>query len=216
MTSRLLASLGEDDRRAVLRTARRRRFTRNAIVFHDGDPGDTVHLIVKGHFAVRLTTPLGDVATIRVLGPDDYFGELAALSPAPRTGSVVALDAAETLSLHRDDFAALRGAVPAIDEIITDALIAEVRRLTFALVDALYVPADRRIWRRLLELVELYGDGNPPVVVPLTQDDLAHLAGTTRPTANRALRDGQDCGFIRLSRGRIEVVDLEQITRRAR
>src|SRR5438876_1124819 len=53
--------------------------------------------------AIRITTPLGDVATLRVLGPGEHFGELAVLAPGPRRGSVVALEAAETLSLHRDD-----------------------------------------------------------------------------------------------------------------
>ncbi|MFV0308828.1 MAG: cyclic nucleotide-binding domain-containing protein [Desertimonas sp.] len=50
-------------------TAARRRFRRGEVVFHEGDPGDTVHLVDKGHVAVRVTTPVGDVATVRVVGP---------------------------------------------------------------------------------------------------------------------------------------------------
>ncbi len=215
MATRLLDSLAEDDRRTVLAAARRRRFTRGEVVFHDGDPGDTLHLIVKGHFAIRITTPLGDVATVRVLGPGEHFGELAVLEPGPRRGSVVSLEAGETMSLHRDDFAGLRATMPELDQVLTAALVVEVRRQASALVDALYVPVERRVWRRLADLVELYGDDSP-VVIPLTQDDLAQLAGTTRPTANRVLRTGEEQGVVALARGRIEVLDLAALQRLAR
>jgi CRP-like cAMP-binding protein len=216
MHSRLLDVLGEAERNAVLKATRRRVFKRHDVVFHDGDPGDTLHLIVKGHFAVRVTTPLGDIATLRVLGPGEHFGELAVLDDGPRNGSVVALENCETRALHRDSVAQFRARMPEIDAVLTSALVAEVRRLADALVDALYVPAERRVWRRLRELVDLYGSHDVPVVIAVTQDDLAQLAGTTRPTANRALRHGEEQGVVRLARGRVEVDDLEGLDRLAR
>ena len=57
MRSGLLDVLGEAERNAVLQATRRRVFKRHDVVFHDGDPGDTLHLIVKGHFAVRRDHP---------------------------------------------------------------------------------------------------------------------------------------------------------------
>ncbi len=185
-------------------------------MFHDGDPGDTLHLIVKGHFAVRMTTPLGDVATLRVCGPGEHFGELAVLAPGPRIGGVVALDGGETMALHRDTLAELRSRIAAVDAVLTSALIAEVRRLAVALVDALYVPAEQRVWRRLRELVDLYRSGDDPVAIAVTQDDFAQLVGTTRSTANRVLRAGEQRGVVALARGRIEVRDLEALDRLAR
>jgi CRP-like cAMP-binding protein len=125
------------------------------------------------------------------------------------------LDAAETLSLRRDDFQQLRATKPKVDDALTEALISEVRRLAVALVDALYVPAERRVWRRLSELVDLYGS-DAPIVIPLTQDDLAQLAGTTRPTANRVLRSGEHQGVVALARGRIEILDVAALQRHAR
>ena len=216
MRARLLDVLDETERSAVLKATRRRVFKRNEVVFHDGDPGDTLHLIVKGHFAVRVTTPLGDVATLRVLGPGEHFGELAVLDAGPRNGSVVSLEQGETLTLHRDVVAEFRARIPKIDAVLTAALVGEVRRLADALVDALYVPAERRVWRRLRELVDLYGTGDVPVVIPVTQDDLAQLAGTTRPTANRALQRRRREGRRDVGRGRIEVHDLAGLERLAR
>jgi CRP/FNR family cyclic AMP-dependent transcriptional regulator len=211
----LLDLLNDDDRRVMLAAARRRRFARNEVVFHDGDPGDALHVIVAGHFVIRVTTPLGDVATLRVLGPGEHFGELAVLVEGPRRGTAVCLDGGETRSWHRDDFAELRATIPRIDEAVTSALVAEVRRLASALVDALYVPAEQRVWRRLRDLVDIYGAATP-LVIPVTQDDLAQLAGTTRPTTNRVLRAGASEGVVALARGRIEVKDLDGLRRLAR
>ena len=73
------------------------------------------------------------------------------------------------------------------------------------------MPADTRILRRLDELAATYG-----AVIPLTQEDLAGLAGTTRATVNRVLRREVESGTIALSRGRITVVDPEAVARRAR
>lgn len=71
--------------------------------------------------------------------------------------------------------------------------------------------------RRLLDLVELYRvDSETTITVPLTQDDLAQLAGTTRPTTNQVLRAAEVAGALQISRGRIEVLDLAALERRAR
>jgi CRP-like cAMP-binding protein len=116
--------------------------------------------------------------------------------------------------VHRDDFEALRANRPKINEMLTEALVEEVRRLSAALIEALYVPVERRVWLRLIDLVERFG-GDTPTVIPLTQDDIAQLAGTTRPTANRVLRTGEEKGVLELGRGRIEVRDRTALRRLA-
>jgi CRP/FNR family cyclic AMP-dependent transcriptional regulator len=216
MEWRLLQALPEDGRRAVLAAARRRRFRRGEVVFHEGDPGDTLHLVTRGHVAVRVTTPLGDCATVAVLGPESCFGELALLTPAPRSATVAALDDMETLSLHRDQITELRATHRLIDQLLLDAAVEEVRRLTGRLLEALYVPVDKRIPRRLLELAESYGNGAVEVTIPLTQDDIAGLAGTTRPTVNKVLRGFEDAGAVALARGSVRVLDLKALAAKAR
>src|SRR4051812_5777117 len=90
----LLDRLAPDDRTRLLAAARRRRFRKGDTLFHEGDPGDALHLVEKGHVAIQTTTLLGDVATLNVLGPGDVFGEQALIAPeAVRTASAVALEA---------------------------------------------------------------------------------------------------------------------------
>lgn len=214
----LLDVLSPEDRRRLLSLARRRRFDRGEVVFHEGDPGDALHLIQKGHVSIKRTTPLGDVALLLVLGPGDIFGELAVVAPAPRNATVMAVDGAETLVLHSSVFDELRVTHPAVDRVLVQALASEVRRLSAMLVDALYVSADKRIYLRLRDLSAMFAgpDGDAPVVIPLTQEEIGQMAGTTRPTANRVLRLAEEAGIVRMSRGRIEVLDREEVVRRAR
>jgi CRP-like cAMP-binding protein len=209
----LLDKLPEDDARAVLAASRRRRFARHEVVFHEGDPGDTLHLVDKGRVAVRVTSPLGDTVTLRILGPGAIFGELALLSPAPRNATIVAVERTETLAVHRDRFEQLRREHPEVDRFLLEALITEVRRLSNQLLEALHVPVPKRVALRLVDLADQYADGPPPVLVPLTQDDIADLCGATRPTVNKVLRELEDQGVVDIARGQISILDPARLQR---
>jgi CRP-like cAMP-binding protein len=211
----LLDGVPEEDVRRLLSIARRRRFARGEVVFHQDDPADTLHLIDKGRFAVRVTTSLGDTAVLSVLGPGEMFGELALLNAegeARRSATVAALEGGETRCVHRLDFDRLRADHPATAQVLIAILSGQVRRLSRHLVEALYVPADKRVLRRLVEVAEVYDGG----VVPLTQEDLAGLAGTSRATVNRVLREEEERGTVRLSRGRTAVLDADALRARGR
>jgi CRP/FNR family transcriptional regulator, cyclic AMP receptor protein len=215
---RLLEGAAEEDVQRVLAVARRRRFARGEVVFHRDDPGDSLHLIVQGRFAVRIVSPVGDTVTIAVRGPGESFGEMALLREgARRAATVVALEKAETLALYKDGFNELRRRHRSVDELLFGFLVDEVRMLNERLMEALYVPVERRVLRRLAELsASADGDGVGPVEIPLTQEELAELAGANRATINRILRDVEKRGLVRLERGRTVVLDREEIVRRAR
>src|SRR5215210_4487525 len=208
----MLEGLPEHEVRRLIASARRRRFARQEVLFHEGDPATTVHLVAKGRIAIRVTTPQGDVATVDLVLAGDVVGELALLSPGRRRGATaVAMEPTETLSIDETTFSTLRRDDPAVSDFLVQLLAARVHRLTERLLEALYLPAEIRLWRRILELSDVYGD-----VVPLTQEDLAGLAGTTRATVNRALRREEKLGTIALGRGRVSVLDRAGLVRRSR
>ena len=203
----VLEALAAEDRQRVLAAATRRRFGRRQALFHQDDPADTVHLIDQGRVAVQITTPLGDVATIAVAGPGEVVGELALLGSHPRrTASAVALEPTQTLAVHKSAFDELRRLHPSVNELLIEMLASTIRRTTTRLVDALYVPVDKRVAKSLCELA----DRSPPcdaAVLPMTQDELASMVGATRPTVNQALQKLQAAGAVRIARGTVEVID---------
>ena len=212
----MLQELDEEDRRRLLVAGRRRRFARREVVFHEGDPGDTLHLVERGHVAVRTTTPLGDVATFSVVGPGGTFGELALLEDRSRSATVIALEPTETWALRRADFDALRAEHPSVDRFLVQLLAGYVRELSERLVEAYYLGAEKRVVRRLLALTPVYASAGSPQPVPLTQEELASMAGTSRATVNRVLGELERAGVIIVGRGRITVCDVDALTRAAR
>jgi CRP-like cAMP-binding protein len=86
------------------------------------------------------------------------------------------------------------------------------------LLEAYYVSAERRVLRRVLELSRLYAGGSDDGMaqIPLTQETLAGMAGTSRATVNAVLRDAQSRGLVELARGRVQVVDPVGLAKRAR
>jgi CRP/FNR family transcriptional regulator, cyclic AMP receptor protein len=216
MQWRLLADVPSDELQQVLTIARRRPFDRGEIVFHEGDPADSLHLIVSGRFAVRIRTPLGDTTLLAIYGPGDAFGEMALVAPpSARSATVVALEAAETRSVFREDFESLRKRHPGVDRVLVSLLADRIREMNERLLEAHYVDAETRVRRHLRQLATVY-ERDGASVIPLTQEEIAEIAGTSRATVNRVLREEERRGVIELKRGRTRVVDAEQLTRRGR
>lgn len=208
MAWRLLDGVPEEDVQHLLSVARRRTFGRNEVVFHQGDPADSMHLIRRGRFGVRIRTRVGDVATIAILGAGDAFGELALIGDElDRSASVVSLEPSETVSIARDALERLRHEQPQVNDLLVKLLAARIRRTNELLAEALYVPADKRVVHRLRELAELYTRDGGDSVIPLTQEEIASLAGTSRATVNRVLRAAQRAGALELTRGKTTVLD---------
>jgi len=211
----LLDSLAEADRRAVLSRCRRQRYPKGAFICHQGEAGDSVHLIDIGTVSIRVNGPAGDMITVDVMRPGNSFGEQALINEgAIRTATVVALEKVETLRLTRDEFRSLWEEHPGASMVVAKMLEARLRSTSQALLDALILPAKTRVMRRLAFLADIYA-GHATQSIPLTQDDLASLAGTTRQTVNRILNEAQEDGLVSLNRGRITILDPEGVARRA-
>jgi CRP/FNR family cyclic AMP-dependent transcriptional regulator len=209
----LLADLPPEDVQRLLSIARRRTFSRGEVVFHRDDPADCLQLVVRGRFGMRVLTPLGDSVLVDVLGPGQTFGELALLLPdARRSATAEALEEGETRSVFRDDFTVLQREHPGVKDVLLRLLAEQLRRSTDRVVEAHYVDAETRVRRRLVDLAAAFESG----VVQLTQEDIAAMAGTSRATVNRVLREEEKLGAVALARGRTTILDRDALERRCR
>ncbi|MBJ7603425.1 MAG: Crp/Fnr family transcriptional regulator [Candidatus Dormibacteraeota bacterium] len=209
-------NLSASELQRVFGLARRRRYPAGEAIMHEGDPADSVHVIVKGRVASLVNSRLGQHLTFSIMGEGELFGELALLSTeGQRSATIRALEATETLRVGREDFQRLRLQTPEVSEILIQLLVRRVLRLSQHLREALHVPVEARICRRLLELAALYGSSAPGTVIPLSQDDLAGLTGAARATVNRVLREEERRGVVALRRRRVTIVDPGGLRRRA-
>ena len=216
MIDDLLASLSPSERSALLQVSSRRRYRRGEVVFHEGDPGDALHVVTHGLFVARTSTYLGQVVTVNLFPTGSVFGELALVSPdSRRSATVSAVERSETLVLRREPFEDLRRTDRGMDTFLVSVLARRNRDLTVHLTDLLFNAAEERVLRRLLLLDDVAPKDEAAGWVRATQEDVAAFAGTTRATVNRAMRQAERDGLIELSRGRYRIVDRERLHQRA-
>lgn len=212
----LFEALSASTHEALLRAGRPRKFRPGEVVFHQGDPCDSLFLLRRGRVSVNVLTPDGDDVTIALIAAPDAFGEVGLIRPDHHhTATVVALDEVHVLSVVAARFHDLRTDHPDLTEWLLSTLTQRLERMSELLADALFLDAEHRVARRLLDCRCSFGieAGDP---LPLTQDDLAAMAGVSRPTTNRVLRHLEDQGVVRLGRRHITIEDLESLARSAR
>lgn len=206
MFDHLLTHLGTSERDLLLSSMRTRRLRRGDVVFWEGEPGDAAFVVDTGNVIVERTTEDGDVVAVAIVGAGELIGEQALLSDDPRTHTARAVQATELRVLSRSAFDELRRSQPAFDAMLIDLLDRRLRSLSDLLLDARHRPVEDRIRRTIAQLYDHFG-----VDIPLSQEVVASLAGTTRPTANGIVRSLQDDGVVELARGRLKVVDPDAL-----
>lgn len=210
-----LGGLPAAGRDAVLAAATERGWTRDELLVRDGDDAASLMIITAGHAVARLATAAGDQVTLSVLGPGDVIGEVGLLiRSGERTADVVALEPVAALVLRRPDFDRIRRTRPEVDDFVMELMARRIDRLSHRVAEAHHVPVPQRVARRLHEVGRLYVADDRPVRIPLTQEDIAGLAGATRPTVNAVLRQLERDGVVRLGRARLELVDIPELRRR--
>jgi CRP-like cAMP-binding protein len=191
---------------------RTRRFRRGEIIFHAGDPGDALFIIVSGEVKIALPSEEGDEAILATLGPGDVFGELALLDGAPRSATASALVATEAVILPRDRFRELVATEPAVRDTLLDSLAGELRRLTTHVEELHFLDMTGRLAARLVRLAREAGppapDGSIRLRASLTQAELASMVGCTRQSVNKLLGQFADDRLVRVDRDGILVLDM--------
>ncbi len=200
---------------------RTRRFRRGEVIFHIGDPGDALFVIVAGQVKISLPSETGDEAILATLQPGAVFGELALLDGAPRSASATAIVAAETVVLPRDRFRELIATEAGVRDALLASIAGELRRLTTHVEELHFLDITGRLAARLVRLAQESGtadaaSGAIRLRKNLTQGDLAAMVGCTRQSVNKLLGQFTDEGLVRLDRDGILVTDLDGLVATSR
>ena len=215
----LFAALDEEAAAALRATMTDIRIEKGDTLFHEGEPGDRLFVIVDGKIKLGASSGDGRETLLAVLGPGEMFGELSLFDPGPRTSTATALR-----RLHPDRPWARRPDAwldgrPEVRRALLRALAKRLRRTNEAMADLVFTDVPGRVAKALLELAAKFGARQPDqsvlVTHDLTQEELAQLVGASRETVNKALADFQNRGWLRLEQRSVVLVDLERLDRRA-
>jgi CRP/FNR family cyclic AMP-dependent transcriptional regulator len=213
----LFENANRDMLQSLANRLRRRRFRRNEVIFHQGDSGDSLHVVASGAVKILLPSAEGEEAIIATLRPGDFFGELALLDGSTRSATAAALEASETLVLPRPVLMDLLGTVPGLGDALLVGLARELRRLTSQVEELHFLDLAGRLAMRLTRLAqEAQPDASGKISLdwPYTQSDLAAMIGGTRQSVNRLLSELVDEGLIEISPSALVITDLDELARR--
>jgi CRP/FNR family transcriptional regulator/CRP/FNR family cyclic AMP-dependent transcriptional regulator len=197
--------------------ARRRSFRRGEVIFHKGDPGATLYIILSGQVKIVLPSEGGEEAVLGVLDEGEFFGELSLIDGRPRSATIMATQSTEALVLHRDEFLAFLEANPRVAIDLLHTLCQRLRETDEFVEDAIFLDVPGRLAKKLLELAGEYGQsgsGGTMIGLRITQQELATMVGATRESVNKHLRAYRARGIIEIDRQRITVVKPDELRRR--
>ena len=197
---------------------RTRKYQRGEVVFHQDDPGDRMHIIVQGRVRISIDSFDGREKDVALLNRGDCFGEMALLDGSNRSANATAVDDIETLVLLRDDFIAFIGDYPQVAAQTTAVLTNRLRNANQMMGDLAFLAVPTRVAKQLLELAENQSSGGAPdgaIDIPIGQDELARLVGSTRETVSRALTSYRRMGLLTTSHRRISITDMDGLERMA-
>jgi len=192
----------------VRAVAAEKTYPKNAVVLTEGEMGDSLYMIQSGKVKVFIGDEDGREIILKILGPGDFFGEMAMIDKQPRSASVNTSEASTFLVLTHAAFEKCVEQSPRIANMVMRILAQRVREAdrkigTLALMDVY-----GRVASTLLEL-SVYTNGKLMVAEKLSQQDLANMVGASREMVNRILKDLSDRGFISIESKSITIINRE-------
>jgi CRP/FNR family cyclic AMP-dependent transcriptional regulator len=214
----LLGGLDEESLERLAERAVERSFRKGQLLFYQGDPGESLILILEGMVRVFLLSEDGEEIVLNSLGPGHGLGDVALVDPGPRSASVEALEATRVLVLTRQVVLEELQNNPLFAQALLRSMGKLVRKQTEQTADLVFLDLNARVAKLLVRLAEDRGEESADGAVlhlALTQSDLARMVGGSRQSVNQILRSFERRGFIELQGRTLIVKRLDVLRRRA-
>ena len=214
----LFSGLGERELSELELITRRRRVEAREMLFHQGDDGADVYVIVSGRLKAFVTGPDGDDIVFRYMGPGEVVGEIAAFADGKRTANILAVEACELLMIQRRDLLPLLRRFPEIAIRLLTGVAQRMIKLSESLEDNNFRPVSARLAKCLLGFADSWGEpakNGVHIAGRFSQGELGDLIGATRESVNKLVRVWTTDSVLEMHDGSITIknrVALEKLT----
>jgi CRP/FNR family cyclic AMP-dependent transcriptional regulator len=188
------AHLDEQSLRSLAPGGAVRSFPRNVVVVSEGDPTDSLYVILSGRVKVFVADENGKELVVNTVSAGDFFGELV-LDGEARAASVMTLEPSRFFVIPQRDAEALLSGNPQFARHLVRKLIGKVRSLTGQVRDLALKDVYARL-ARFLEDQAVEENGRRVLRERLTQAEIAARIGGSREMVSRILSDLSSGGYI--------------------
>ncbi|MFQ5717294.1 MAG: Crp/Fnr family transcriptional regulator [Nitrospinales bacterium] len=193
---------------------KKKTFHKNEVIFAQGDPGNTLFIMISGAVKVSLIDANGKETILNILYEHDFFGEMALLDGHLRSATATALEPVTALTIHREDFIGFIKKNPlTILSIIID-LCCRLRRTSEQVANLTFLTASGKVARVLLDLALDEGQQkNDSIVLNLRfgRQELANMVALSRETLTRVLYEFQTRGYLQVEGKKITIYNKEHL-----
>ena len=204
------AALPARDVDKLLLRASRKRIPAGRQIFQQDDPGDGLYGVLAGRIAFTVDSEDGRALTLNVLGPGEFFGEIALLDGKGRSAAAEARETSELLFISRHEFLSFVHDRPETLLHIISLLCGRLRTSTQYIADIAFLDLSRRLAKLLLLLRGL--DAHHAADLRVSHAELASMLGVSRERVSRQLSAWSSKGIVEQGRSRLVVRDAAALT----
>lgn len=186
----LFNCLTDEECESLLQVAIRKTYPKNMMLFTEGDKSHSIYMILRGKVKVTIIDENGKEFILSILGPGDYFGEMAALGEnESRSASVVTREPTELLIIFKEDFRRLIGSNPDIVFNLLKGLITRLRDADKKIESLALMDVYGRVARLFTGLARPHGDNTFIIDEKLTHQEIANMVGASREMISRVMKE---------------------------
>ncbi|MBI3088461.1 MAG: Crp/Fnr family transcriptional regulator [Candidatus Omnitrophica bacterium] len=202
----LFRALPASERKQLGQACELRRFQKGQTIFDEGQPADSVWLIERGWVYLVKRAPQGTPVTIFTVTPEDVIcGFSAAVGQSRYYASAIAATDTAAIRVPHTHFARLLRDQPGFAEKVLALYHTRMRHMADA-ISLAQAPVERRLAYVLLRLRATFGK-----TVPVTHQELSHMAGTRWETSIRTISSFKRKRWVATSRGKMTILNPQQL-----
>src|SRR6202171_2483270 len=180
-------------------------FSKDQVVFAQGDVADTIFYIQQGRVKVVVISEQGKEAVVGILEPGQFFGEGCMNGHSMRISTTTAMEQCLVTAITKTAMLETLHSEPTFSEMFMAYLLTRNSRIEEDLIDQLFNSSEKRLARLLLLLANFGKEGAPQPISPnISQETLAEMIGTTRSRVSSFMNKFRKLGLISYN-GKIEV-----------
>jgi CRP/FNR family cyclic AMP-dependent transcriptional regulator len=180
----------------------------------EGEPATHVFVVTAGWVKISSVTSEGTELLLALRGQGDIVGEFAVEANGHRTATLRAADTVHSLIIPYERFTSFLDSHPGADRAYRRVLTRGWRNTAALLRNRASTNGSQRLAALLVDLAEAHGVAAGDAVeieFPLTQEELASLAGASRATVTRALSNWRRRGIVRTGHRHVTITNLTKL-----
>lgn len=209
------AALDEPARRQVRADASERAVALGQMLGHHGERQHAWFGVLEGLVKWSITARDGRSVTLGGQSVGSWFGEGTLIRAAPRQSDLIALRHSRVAQIPFETFDWLRRERPSFNEFLLRQVNERLHWFMGSFAAHGLLDSDGLVARAIVGMVLPLSNPLGQLRLQLSQEELANLAAVSRQSCNAALVRFREAGWVDSGYGGLEVLDLEELTRRA-